>query len=397
MNQNNNKEYIINKLKVLINQLDLSNINFDIIKTNINKLVKVYYKLKEVWYNIELNKIKFKTYSKNTDKYNKIKLIILDNFLSKNENISKIIDESNYIYCLKYSNIYFYWISESSIINSNDLNYQLAMNMMKITISLNKYKYNDNDNINRIIIWIPINKNRNFFPNTITSLNLKKTESEFEAFIASGVTFGDNPKITIITRYEEVEKLLIHELIHNYNMDGSKYYNQMTEIISEYKDIKLANRNGETYNYDYEFSIYESYTELLSTYFYLLFENIKMNEKTRINFNIKEKLLGQILIELLYSYNLVGNLIRLNNYLNYEEFSKKIVFDGNICGYEYYYIKGLMYNNFIITFGSNLEEFKKIYIEIIDMLKKLKKNDDMLMKQIYYLQIPQTNFKYQIH
>ena len=397
MNQNNNKENIINKLKNLINQLDLSNINLDIIKTNINKLVKVYYKLKEVWENIKLNKIKFKTYLKNTNKYNKIKLIILDNFLSENENISKIIDESKYIYCLKYSNIYFYWISESTIIDSTNLNYQLAINMMKITICLNKYKYNEEDKIKRIIIWIPINKNRNFFPNTITSLNLKKTEYEFEAFVASGVTFGNNPKITIITRYEEVEKLLIHELIHNYNMDGSKYYNQMTKIINEYRDIKLANKNGETYNYDYEFSIYESYTELLSTYFYLLFENIKINEKTSINFNIEEKLLGQILIELLYSYNLVGNLIRLNNYLNYEEFSKKIVFDGNICGYEYYYIKGLMYNNFIIMFGSNLDEFKDIYIEIINMLKKLKKKDDVLMKQIYSLQIPQTNFKYQIH
>ena len=330
----------------------------------------------------------------------------MGNFLSSNENIMKIITKSKYIHSLSYLNIYFFWLSDNPNKDLQNSNYLLSLDMFKISLCLNQYKFNpidtdtdtDTDTISRYIIWIPINAKRDFKYNSISEINLKRTEKNFEAFVASGVTFGTNPKITIITRYEEIEKLLIHELIHNYNMDGSGFHDELTRIVEKYKIVKnnssklSKSSKSSKLNYHYEYSIYESYTELLSTYFYLLFSNIK--SKIKIN---QKKLIGQILIELIYSYNLVANLINLNEYANYNEFKLNKIFVGNICKYEYYYIKALMYNNFILKFGNNLKDFIDIYTSLIDMIIRIQNTDDILMETIYSNFIIQTNYKYQIH
>ena len=389
----NNKMELIDNLINLTNQIDIKNININQIQSNINILSDIYSILKVIWDKIDMNQIKYKIYSKVDLKYNKINSLLANSFLAENENVKNVIINSKYIHCLKYSNIEFYWISNVELIDISNQDYILALEMMKITICLNKYRYSKSinhipDKIKRVIIWVPINKERNFIHNKITQTNLKKTEDNFEAFVASGVTFGNDPRITIVTRYEEVEKLLIHELIHNYHLDGSNYHNELESIIKEYRMVKNTN------NYDYEYSIYESYTELLSTYFYLLFKNLSNGiDETEI----EQKLLGQIIVELLYSYNLICNLVTLNGYITYDNFKDKIVFEGNICGYEYYFIKGLMYNNFEIMIGENIEDFINIYKKIIIMIEKIKLSDDILLNEIYLYQKKQLNFKYQIH
>ena len=129
----------------------------------------------------------------------------------------------------------------------------------------------------------------------------------FNAFTASGVTYGSSPRYTIISRYEEVSKLLLHELIHNFYVDGNSCHHLMHDIISKYKQIKGS-------NYDYEYSIYESYTELLSSYYNIIFSNINIQDYTsRVGeATIKGKIKTQIIIELLYSYNTIANLIKIN-------------------------------------------------------------------------------------
>lgn len=387
----NNKIEPIDNLINLTNQIDIRNININQIRSNIKLLSDIYSKLKLIWDGIDMGKIKSKVYSKKDSKYNKIKSILLDSFLADNENVKNAIINSNYLNRLKFSNIKFYWIGLSKMIDMSNSDYILALEMMKICICLYLYKYSNkinSDKIKRIIIWVPINKERNFAYSQITQTNLKKTEDNFEAFVASGITYGNNPRITIITRYEEIEKLLIHELIHNYHMDGSNYHDQLKHIISEYKLAKNAN------NYDYEYSMYESYTELLSTYFYLLFKNLSNGIDES---KIQQKLLGQIIIELLYSYNLISNLASINGYHTYKNFKNELVFEGNICGYEYYFIKGLMYNNYPLILGTNLDDYKNIYQQIIMMIEKIKLSDDKLLNEIYQNQKKQKNFKYQIH
>jgi hypothetical protein len=390
---------IIDELEDLTNQIDLTNININQIKSNVNKLSSIYMELKIIWDSINVNKIKYKIYTKTNCKYNKIKSLLVSSFLSTNPNVKKSIINLAFLHCLKYSNIKFYWLGNTGSIDTNTYDYILALEMMKIIISLARYRYpNITDSIKRIIIWIPINKQRNFKYDQITQTNLKKSEDKFEAFVASGVTFGDNPRITIVTRYEEVEKLLAHELIHNFHFDGSNYHDQLASVINEYKLVKNNNKNNPNSdlkkNYDYEYSIYESYTELLSTYFYLLFKNISDNISYK---QIQTKLQGQIIVELLYSYNLISNLASLNGYKSYEDFKNTLVFEGNICGFEYYFLKGLMYNNYELTIGMGLEDFKNIYQQIIKIVEKIKASDDILLNQIYQNKKNQKNFKYQIH
>lgn len=376
------------KIKNLINLIDLKKINIKLIKSNIKKLIKVYDKLKKIYNEIEQNKITYDIIDDKNNKYDEIITIINSNFLADNPRIKEIITNHKYIHSMHYSNIYFYWISEYGEKKLNDRNYLICLDMFKISLSLNLYKFGNDDTIQRYIIWIPINKKRDFSYNKISKLNLTKSQEDFTAFVASGVTFGSDPKITIITRYEEIEKLLIHELIHNFNLDGSGFHNQLNTVLFRYDKIKNKG------NYHYDYSIYESYTELLSTYFYLLFKNIKLeyDEDT-----LKEKLIGQILLELIYSYNIIANLINLNNYLNYDDFKKKKIFIGDICKYEYYYIKALMYNNFILKFGVNLEDYEYIYNDLIKMIEKNQNMDDPLMEEIYNNYIIHTNYKYQIN
>ena len=394
--EQNNKIEIINDLINLTEQINLTNINIEQIKLNINKLSEIYLQLKTIYSNININEIKYKVYPNEDSKCDYIKSLLFESFLAQNHNINTIVTDSNYLHCLKYSNIEFYWLDD---FESNVKNYDISLEMIKMSICLNQYRFTNNpDKIKRIIIWIPIDKQRNFSFNQINKSNLKKTEDNFEAFVASGVTFGSNPKFTIVTRYEEVEKLLIHELIHNYGIDGSNYHNKLTNTINKYKILKnnmVNNISSNTkINYDYEYSIYESYTELLSTYFYLLFKNLSDNIQPD---KIKKKLLGQIIVELIYSYNLISNLAYLNGFDTWDEFKNNLTFEGDICVYEYYFIKGLMYNNYQIEIGTKLEDYKDIYQKIIDLAEKIKLSDDQLLKQIYKTHKKQQNFKYQIH
>lgn len=384
------KEDFHNQMKILINSIDLKKINISLIKTNIKKLLNIYNKLKKNWVCIDIEQIKYEQIDKKNSQYNIIIKLLKKNFLSANSNINQIITNSKYIHCLSYSNIYFYWLS-NEIINKDD-NYLLSIDMLKISICLNMHKF-VSDNIPRYIIWIPINKKRNFPFKKINKKNLNTSNINYEAFVASGVTFGLNPKITIITRYEEIEKLLIHELVHNYNMDGSEFHNSLNEQLEIYKNIKNIK------NYHYEYSMYESYTELLSTYFYLLFVNIReelKNNNVETNNKLENKLMGQILIEIIYSYNLICNLIKLNGYSNYAEFRSNIFFKGDICKYEYYYVKALMYNNFILKFGNEQSDFIDIYTSLIKMIEKINNSDDKLLEKMYDHCVKQDNFKYQM-
>lgn len=376
------------KMQKLISNINLKKVNLSLVKNNIKKLINIYIKLKIIWDKFDENKIKYNIISnKNSYKFKEILNIINKNFISNNQEIKKFLSNVKYLHYLNFSNINFYWISESDDKDFNNKNYLLSVEMFKMTYCLNLYNYKHNDKIIRNVIWIPINKKRDYKYKSINKVNLNKVNENFEAFVASGVTFGINPKITIITRYEEVEKLLIHELIHNYNMDGSGFHNELNDILIKYEKIKNEG------NYHYEYSMYESYTEMLSTYIYMLFENIKFEIKLN---ELNEKLLSQILLEIIYSYNLICNLIKLNGYKSYNEFRSKIIFSGNICKYEYYYIKALMYNNWNLKLGNDINDYYDIYNSIIDMINNNKKEDDKLLYEIYFNFIDQKNYKYQI-
>ena len=382
---------VIDELKFIIENINLEYLNISIIDENVQYLYNIYLQIKK-----EYSVFSSMDFPIENIKSGPIYDKVVENisYISLPEKEKDILKEKvKSINKLEYGNTFLFWISFDD--EKDDSQY--AFKMFKIFLCLqNFYKPSKDEYKNRIVVWFPIDSKRDFYFDKINDDTLLYSKKKFGAFVASGLTTINNnffypirnlSRITIITRYEEIEKLLIHELIHNFNMDGNEYLTDLNSIITKYNSIKPNN------NYTYDFSIFESYVELSSTYFYLIFKNI--NEDVE---NVKDKLFSQIVIEIIYSYNIIANLIKLNEYDNYEKFKKTIKFKGEIPFYEYYYVKALMYNNYIFKLGYKLKDFINIYENIIYLIKKNIKNDDKLMKEIYsHSHKNFINFKYQIH
>jgi hypothetical protein len=370
----------INIINKLVNSINLKNINFNLININSNNLYKIYKKIKPLWNDTIYD---HQILNKDTMDYNHIYKIATTSLIAEYYYVQKELKRTINIIHLNDSNLDFYYINLGNYKDDKIL----INTLFNQSVCLSKFSklYNMH---NIIIIWIPINTNRDFTFNTINPKNLEKSIENFNAFTASGVTFGDSPRITLITRYEEISKLLLHELIHNYNLDGSSFHEHNHDLIKKYKNIKNPKTNFNINNYDYSYSMYESYTELLSSYLSMIFRNINLDFKE----DLIKRYQTEIIMELLYSYNTISNLIKLNEYKNYEEFCNEKKFKGDICIYEYYYLKGLMYNNYELFICSNKIDFLENYNKIININK-----DDSLLKDVYNNMIIHLNFKYNFY
>jgi hypothetical protein len=372
----NNK---INIVKNLLSNINKSFINFDILNKNVDYLINKYNSIEDIFVELSKTDIKIIKLEKNSDIYNKIIKILNDSYLSRFKYIKNIIRNVISINLITYFNISFYYLQINN--SSFDKDIIKFKQLFLEAITLAKYYNNLNISKNILIIWLPIDKCRDYNYNIINHDYLSKSIDNFNAFTASGVTFGSTTRITILTRYEEINKLMYHELIHNFNIDGSSYHDNMEKngILSKYEKIK----NNKSYHY--EFSIYESYTELLSSYLNIIFRMIQ----ERINKNkLKKIFLSRIIIEILYSYNTISNIIKLNNFTNYSDFIKEKTFIGDICFYEYYFLKALLYNNLILIKIENQDDYIKLYEKIIKI------NNDNLLQEIFNKSIKQNNFSY---
>ena len=356
-----------NIVKLLFNKIDYSIFNHDIINYNSSILFEYFIKLQKI-YNLlpkSFNHIEL------TEMESPLKIFLKHSFLYQNPEIKKFINNTKKIIKIIFENIEFYYLCKDNETYVRDI--KLINKLLKTSICLAKI----NNNNNKItIIWIPIDKNRNFNYDVLNDKNLHKCEHDFNAFTASGLTSSN---ISIITRYEEIRKLLIHELIHNLNMDSSKNHDSNDKnIILKYYDNKNKN------NYCYEYDIYESYTEILSSYLNILFHFIHKNITIE---NIK----ACILIEFIYSCNVLSNIIKLNGYDNYDTFYNNGYFKGSICIYEYYYLKCIMYNNFKLPSMDDIKLFKNMMNGILNMNKY-----DTVLQQIFKLSIIDNNYRYVI-
>ena len=79
------------QIKRLINLVDLKKINYKLIKSNIDKLSKVYIKLKKKWNDIDTELIRYEIFGAEDKKYNEIIGVINKNFLASNPQIKKIL------------------------------------------------------------------------------------------------------------------------------------------------------------------------------------------------------------------------------------------------------------------------------------------------------------------
>jgi hypothetical protein len=372
----NNKIDIVQKL---VGNINKSFINFNILNKNIEFLIDKYNLIKKIWFEFNKISIKIINLEKDSDIYNQITSILKKCYLSKFKYFNKSMKNIISIKLITYLNVSFYYLQ----INNSSIEQDLIKfkQLFIEAITLAKYYNNLNISKNIIIIWLPINKCRDFNFDIINNENLDKSIEKFNAFTASGVTFGTTTKITILTRYEEINKLMYHELIHNFGVDGTYYHDYIEDngILLKYKKIK----DNKSYHYDY--SIYESYTELLSSYINIIFRII---EETIEENKLKNIILGRIIIEMIYSYNTISNIIKLNNFTNYNDFIKDKTFAGEICFYEYYFLKALLYNNLILKKLESQDDYINLYEKIIII-----DNDDLL-QEIFNKSIKQNNFSY---
>jgi hypothetical protein len=372
----------VNIIKNLIKSIDLSNINYRLIKQNSKYIYNLFTKIKSFWSDYKISPILHTPLTKS--EYEQILKIISQSMFADNLKFSQILPTIKNFVKVSKNNVTFVYANLGNY--SNDIEKINQLFSQSECLSNFTHSILPNNSHEILIIWIPIDSPRDFTFKEITKDNLKKSVDNFKAFTASGVTFNDNPRISIITRYEEISKLLIHELIHNLYLDGSNYHNHFTSIINTYKEIKnpISNKYPKETNYDYPFSIYESYTELLSSYLSMGFRNINETNKKKFIHRIKT----EIIMELLYSFNTIGNLIKLNK-LHYKNFIQSPKFQGDICFYEYYFIKAIAYNNFPFTLSVSKKDFDQTYKKIIGL-----DINDLLLKNICANTVHQTNFKY---
>jgi hypothetical protein len=368
----------IDIIKHLINSVNLENINYSIIRHNIGYLYNTFKKIKGHWKNYNNEHI---ILNKDCELYKTTMQIMKNSLLADYSYINKEFEKINQIVKLSDLNITFYYLN----LGKYETDVKIINELFLQSVCLAKYSNLYGIKKDIIIIWLPIDKKRDYIYENINEENLKLSIEGFNAFTASGVTYGKNPRITIISRYEEIKKLLIHELIHNFNLDGSGYHEHNNSLIKIYKKIKNPATASKMNNYDYCYSIYESYTELLSSYLSIIFRNINLDKKEEI----LERIETEILLELFYSYNTIANLIKLNDYKTFEDFELEKKFKGEICVYEYYYLKGLMYNNYKLELCDCKKKFQDNYLNIININKT-----DELLKDIFQNMKKQTNFAY---
>lgn len=160
-------------------------------------------------------------------------------------------------------------------------------------------------------------------------LNLSKSKSM--AFNVSGLTQRNN-KIVILTKKEEIIKLLFHELIHFVGLDHvlvGKTYHVKWQIINSLMNIS------------------EAYTEFLSIVLHCMWVSIHLG---CIHKTDPQKLFHVLLcVEIEYSVYLSASILKLYGYDKdtYKDFFKKNskmdLKYSPICTWEYVYLRAILF------------------------------------------------------
>lgn len=211
------------------------------------------------------------------------------------------------------------------------------------------------------IYWIPINIKRVYKYKSI--YDIKESQERFSAFSTSGVNLGNT---SVVTRIEEVEKLLIHELIHNIKLDmrdkiPSQIYNKYTVDKSVFFNCSLDNS---------PILLIEIFTEWSCTMYYIMFYIFFLIQSLDFQIEIpisKDKF--NALFDILYqtqkkySYKTILKILHLNQYNSIKSFNKTKIFYGDYPFYEYYYLK------FMAMYHLDYTENIHIYNDILKLLQ----------------------------
>jgi hypothetical protein len=328
--------------------LDISNLQQIIIKSNISELLDLY----NIIY--KPDKIRLELHELYTNRF--VSLDILQ--------FIETIDLVQDIYTSDIYELVIFYPKNQNIKDIMDLN--KIIHILTFMYELNK-ENTEKEHNSKIKVGILLCNQKKYLPN-MKNLILSSDN------VNSGSTFtGSNINIW---RCEEIYKVLIHELIHFYRLDFDSHNNMLDTYFN-----KLYNIVGKNY-------INEAITETLANIINLCL--VSYYNKTNIN----NLLNTEILFSLFQSYKLF-DYVGYNNHIDWS-----IQFKQNTSVFSYYIIKcALLYNivDFIKLFEDNIyfisqtnKSADTIEKELIELITK------SIDKIIKFLELNHTQMKHSI-
>ena len=222
-----------------------------------------------------------------------------------------------------------------------------ALNIMSsVLVAIHTFCYMFPHNYNGLIIYVCLDNNKRDLPSGL--LNSKETltylKTNSMAFNVSGATYRYR-KLIVLTKKEEIIKLLFHELVHYAELD-----NLLMNVDIEKK-----------WSIDKSINLSEAYTEyiavLLCTAYSAIFSSTINNSSNDNIVAIYEKMIN---IELKYSYLLSASVLKFYD-LSHRTlrgfFENKIpIISSPICIWEYVLIRTILLND--INHLTNITEFR---------------------------------------
>jgi len=308
------------------------------------------------YYNIDLLKSNFTRQI--YDSYNKITLTninltakkINSNDIEHHLKHNKFMSKSIMEFILEYEFLYNLTIDKINIyFPNNQFDIKLLKKIVKIIELFKNISCKDSPNV---YIWLlPLKK-------TLPSASEEKSLNPIN--INSGMSDGRN---IYIWRIEECCKVLVHELIHHYELDFGQIFDDNLNNISKMvcKSINLKNKN---------INLNEAYTEALATIVMCIIESNSI-------ISMKDLLLKNLQLAM-------TNAAKILNYFGYksaqELFVKNnILFRETTNAFSYYIIKSLLlYKIHIVIYLCDQEKNYENYL----LYAKLIKFDNVWMNEI---------------
>lgn len=201
------------------------------------------------------------------------------------------IEKMNKIIIIKLYGIHVYFIWDTNTIGNYHKYIAFIMHSIQTFIDAFEFQ-NKKKQLNHLKIFISLDQNER----VISSNNIEECKKNSTGFNVSGMSNSATGEI-IITRIEEITKLLYHELIHYFKFDGFLRNSNVSCNWSIMEDHLV---------------IYEAYTEFLAVILNSMYQCIQYSSITNINY--WNSFRQWITNELNYSFQLTARILHFYNY-----------------------------------------------------------------------------------
>ena len=232
---------------------------------------------------------------------------------------NKINNNYNNTYLIETDNNKIYFIN-----NSSRLDKELVNLIINRVISFKKYSKNNIEN--KIYLWLVNDKK--YLPKRGEIIDKVNVNS------ASCNVYDPSAKINgniYIWRKEEMQKILLHELLHSLQYD---YYSQ---------NKKLDNMIKKEFNVNNHLNVNESYTEVLATVLNCIYYTLEHDRSY-------EYFIALLMNEINHANMQVNKILKHNNYMNIGQLMRKNdnkIFHQKTSVFSYYILKSMLLNNII--------------------------------------------------